>query len=223
MGELTIVIGNKNYSSWSMRAWLALKAAGLSFREIHVGLHQDDARRQIMAHSPSGKVPVLRDGALLVWESLAICEHAAELRPDAPLWPRDAAARALARSIATEMHAGFKRMRDNMPMDLLRDRRGESRADLVRDELDRVQAIWSGARAAFGGAGKFLFGEFGIADAMFAPVVTRFRTYGVEPDRSCAPYLNAVLEWPAFKEWEAGAAAESGIIEFAVFDQPREA
>ena len=223
MGELTIVIGNKKYSSWSMRAWLALKAAGLSFSEINVGLHQDDWHQQIMVHSPSGKVPLLRDGAVLVWESLAICEHAAELRPEVPLWPRDPAARALARSISSEMHAGFARLRENMPMDLLRDRRKESRADLVRDEIERVQAIWSKARAAFGGAGKFLFGEFGIADAMFAPVVTRFRTYGVEPDKNCASYMIAILEWPAFKEWEAGAAAESGIIEFDVFDRPREA
>jgi glutathione S-transferase len=220
MPDLTIVIGNKNYSSWSMRPWLALKAAGLPFREVLVALRQPDTGKSILAYSPSGKVPTLIDGSAVVWESLAICEYVAELNPEAGLWPRDRAARAHARSIASEMHAGFSALRENLPMDLTRDQRDKSRARFAAEDIARIAAIWSQTRAAWGKAGPFLFGEFGIADCMFAPVVGRFRTYGVSLDASCEAYMHAVLHWPGFKEWEAAAAKETAIIEFDIFSRP---
>jgi glutathione S-transferase len=223
MGDLTLVIGNKNYSSWSMRPWLALKKTGRPFREENILLRQAETKGRILSHSGAGKVPVLKHGAVTVWESLAICEYLADAFPDAGLWPADKAARAHARSASSEMHAGFARLRENMPMDVTRDRRRESRADLVRDEIDRIAELWTEARRNFGrkAKGDFLYGAFTAADAMFAPVVTRFRTYGVTLDETCTRYMNAVLEWPGFKEWEAGALAETAVIEFDVFGRPR--
>lgn len=221
MSELTIVIGNKNYSSWSMRPWLALKKTGRDFREENILLRQVETKGRILAHSAAGKVPVLKHGAITVWESLAICEYLAETFPEAALWPEDKAARAHARSACCEMHAGFAALRENLPMDVTHDRHRESRADLVRDDIARIARIWQEARQNFGRGGDFLYGAFGIADAMFAPVVTRFRTYGVRLDEACTRYMNAVLAWPGFKEWEAGALAETAIIEFDVFSRAR--
>ncbi|HWA48440.1 MAG TPA: glutathione S-transferase family protein [Dongiaceae bacterium] len=223
MSDLTIVIGNKNYSSWSMRPWLALKKTGRPFREENILLRQAETKGRILSHSGAGKVPVLKHGAITVWESLAICEYLADTFPDAGLWPTDRAARAHARSASSEMHAGFARLRENMPMDVTHDRRRESRAGLVRDEIDRIAELWSEARRHFGkkAKGEFLYGAFTAADAMFAPVVSRFRTYGVMLDEICTRYMNAVLEWPGFKEWEAGALAETAVIEFDVFNRPR--
>ena len=228
MSDLTIVIGNKNYSSWSMRPWLALKKTGRKFREENILLRQAETKGRILDHSAAGQVPVLKHGAVTVWESLAICEYLADAFPDAELWPADKAARAHARAASSEMHAGFARLRENMPMDVTRDRHRESRAHLVQDEIARIAHIWREARQNFGakgqdhgGQGDFLYGAFTAADAMFAPVVTRFRTYGVMLDEICTRYMNAVLEWPGFKEWEAGALAETAVIEFDVFSRPR--
>lgn len=223
MDDLTIVIGNKNYSSWSMRPWLALKKTGRPFREENILLRQAETKGRILSHSGAGKVPVLKHGSITVWESLAICEYLADAFPDAGLWPADRAARAHARAASNEMHAGFARLRENMPVDVIRDRRRESRADLVQDEIDRIADIWNEARRQFGkkAKGEFLYGAFTAADAMFAPVVSRFRTYGVRLDEICTRYMNAVLEWPGFKEWEAGALAETAVIEFDVFERPR--
>ena len=223
MSDLTIIIGNKNYSSWSMRPWLALKKTGRKFREENILLRQAETKGRILGHSAAGQVPVLKHGAVTVWESLAICEYLADTFPDAELWPADPAARAHARSASSEMHAGFAALRENMPMDVTHDRRRESRADLVQDEITRITDIWREARQSFGAEGKgdFLYGAFTAADAMFAPVVTRFRTYGVMLDEVCTRYMNAVLEWPGFKEWEAGALAETAVIEFDVFSRPR--
>ena len=223
MSDLVLIIGNKNYSSWSMRPWLALKKTGQPFREEMIALRRPETRGQILKHSAAGKVPVLKHGAITVWESLAICEYLAETFPAAGLWPADAAARAHARAISTEMHAGFQQLRENLPMDLSRDRRSESRADLVHDDIARIQQIWTEARQGWGAkeSGQFLYGDFTIADAMFAPVVTRFRTYGATVDDTCRRYMAAVLDWPAFKEWEAGAAAETAVIEFDALRQPR--
>jgi glutathione S-transferase len=220
MSDLTIVIGNKNYSSWSMRPWLALKKTGRTFREENILLRQAETKGRILEHSGAGKVPVLKHGPVSVWESLAICEYLADAFPDAELWPADKAARAHARAASSEMHAGFTRLRENMPMDVTRDRRRESRAHLVQDEIARIAHLWREARQKFGAAGQgdFLYGAFTAADAMFAPVVTRFRTYGVRLDEICERYMNAVLEWPGFKEWEAGALAETAVIEFDVFN-----
>jgi glutathione S-transferase len=223
MSDLTIVIGNKNYSSWSMRPWLALKKTGRAFREENILLRQAETKGRILKHSGAGQVPILKHGAVMVWESLAICEYLADAFPDAELWPADRAARAHARAASTEMHAGFASLRENMPMDVTHDRRRESRADLVQDEIARIAGIWREARRNFGAKeqGDFLYGGFTAADAMFAPVVTRFRTYGVMLDEICTRYMNAVLEWPGFKEWEAGALAETAVIEFDVFSRPR--
>lgn len=223
MGELTIVIGNKTYSSWSMRPWLALKKTGRAFREENILLRQAETKGRILGHSGAGLVPVLKHGAVTVWESLAICEYLADAFPDAELWPADGTARAHARSASSEIHAGFARLRENMPMDVTHDRHRESRADLVEDEIARIAQIWSEARRNFGAkrSGDFLYGAFTAADAMFAPVVTRFRTYGVMLDEVCTRYMEAVLEWPGFKEWEAGALAETAVIEFDIFNRPR--
>jgi len=220
--ELTLIIGSKNYSSWSLRPYLAAKASGLPFREVLIPLRTEDTYRHIRLYSPSGTVPVLLHGDIKVWESLAICEYLAELAPDAQLWPQDREARAFGRSIAHEMHAGFAALRQNMPMDLARDRRQESRAHLVADQIARVTAIWQEARERFGarganGDGPFLLGGFSIADAMFAPVATRFRTYGVKLGETAQLYCEAIFAWPGFKEWEAAALQESVVFEFDVF------
>ena len=221
MSDLSIIIGNKNYSSWSMRPWLALKKTGQPFREEPIALRLADTKQHILAHSAAGKVPILKHGAILVWESLAICEYLAETFPAAQLWPADKAARAHARAVSSEMHAGFAGLRKNMPMDICHDRRPESRAHLVQDEIARIRQIWTEARSRFGDrAGDFLYGDFTVADAMFAPVVTRFRTYGVALDAICTRYMQAVLNWPGFKEWEAAARAETQVIEFDIFRQP---
>lgn len=222
MTELSLIIGNKNYSSWSMRPWLALKKTGRSFREVPIALRQPDTRERILSHSAAGKVPILKHGAITVWETLAICEYLAETFPDANLWPMEPAARAHARSVSNEMHAGFQRLRENMPMDLTRDRRPESRAELVADEIARIGRIWTEARRDWGATsgGEFLYGDFTVADAMFAPVVTRFRTYGVTLDDTGNRYMSTLLNWPGFKEWETGAKAESAVIDFPILRQP---
>lgn len=227
MSDLTIVIGNKNYSSWSMRPWLALKKTGRKFQEENILLRQADTKGRILSHSAAGRVPVLKHGGITVWESLAICEYLADTFPDAELWPADQAARAHARAASSEMHAGFGQLRENMPMDLTRDRSRESRADLVQGDIGRIAQIWGEARRNFGNKAKggakapFLYGAFTAADAMFAPVVSRFRTYGVTLDEACNRYMSAILEWPGFKEWEAGALAEQAVIEFDIFSRPR--
>ena len=174
---LTLVIGSKRFSSWSLRPWLALKAAGLPFDEVEIPLRQPDTKTRLRAVSPSGKVPLLCDGDLVVWDSLAICEHVAERAPAAGLWPDDSAARAVARAVSAEMHAGFPVLRQTCPMDLSLDQPlAEIGPDLAA-ELDRLDALWSDCRARFGAGGPFLFGRFTIADAMYAPVVTRVTTY----------------------------------------------
>jgi glutathione S-transferase len=219
VAELTLYIGNKNYSSWSLRPWLALQQTGLPFREVLLPLRQADSKERFLALSPAGKVPVLHHGSTVIWESLAICEYLAELAPAAGLWPEDRAARAHARSIAHEMHAGFARLRENLPMDVRSDRRAQSRAHLVADDITRIGEIWRQARTDYGRhrAGPFLFGHFTIADAMYAPVVSRFRTYGVTLDEIGTAYMAAVLDWPAFKAWAAAAAQETAVIDFDIF------
>ncbi|TDQ82243.1 glutathione S-transferase [Dongia mobilis] len=224
MSRLTLILGNKNYSSWSLRGYLAAKASGLPFKEVVIPLRMGDTSSRILAHSPSGRVPALVDGDIVVWESLAICEYLAELAPEAGLWPKDRAARAHARAISAEMHAGFASLRRNLPMDITHDRHAESRAHLAKEDIDRVLAIWHDTRARFGekaahGTGPFLYGGFSAADAMYAPVATRFRTYGVRLDPQAAAYCEAILAWPAFKEWEAAALTETAVIEFDVFQK----
>ena len=213
MNRLTLVIGNKNYSSWSLRAWLALKHSGAAFDELRIPLDMPTTREQILKHSPAGRVPVLHDGGFTVWDSLAICEYLAERFPAARLWPDDAAARAVARAVSAEMHAGFPVLRAAMPMNCRARRPGKGRAPGVDDDIARIAAIWRGCRDEFGDGGAMLFGRFSIADAMFAPVASRFVTYGVALDPVAAAYVDAVFALPAMADWLAAAHAETERIE----------
>lgn len=212
MTDLTLVIGNKAFSSWSLRPWLALRHSGLPFEEIVIPLRQPDTAARIAEHSPSGRVPCLRHGARtgdrVVWDSLAICEYLAETFPEAALWPDDAHARAVARSVSAEMHGGFMALRTHMSMDLKAMRPGVGRNPESEADIARVTTLWRTARERFGADGPFLFGRFSIADAMYAPVVTRFITYGVALDDIGRAYAEAIMALPAMKEWVAAAKAE---------------
>ncbi|MGY2052151.1 glutathione S-transferase family protein [Methylobacterium sp. JK268] len=208
----TLVIANKRYSSWSLRPWLMLRQAGIAFEEVLIPLDREDTRERILAHSPAGRVPVLIDGGVTVWESLAILDYAAETWPEAGVWPSDRAARALARAISAEMHAGFAALRSALPMNLGRRYAARDRGAAVAADIGRIQAIWRDARARFGQGGPFLFGAFGAADAMFAPVVTRFDTYAVAVDPEIRAYMDAVLGLPAFREWRDAALREPWIL-----------
>jgi glutathione S-transferase len=212
VATLTLVIGNKNYSSWSLRPWLAMRQAGIAFDEVVIPLYRGDSKAALLQHSPAGKVPVLEHGDRTVWDSLAIMEYLAETFPAAGLWPQDAAARARARSISAEMHAGFVALRTAMPMDLREHMPGRGWSDAVAADIQRVTAIWRDCRAQFGDGGPFLFGAFSIADAMYAPVAARFRTYAVELDPTCQAYADAMLTLPGFLEWQAAALQEPWII-----------
>lgn len=212
MADFTLVIGNKNYSSWSLRPWLVMKHLELPFSEELIPLYEEDSAERLSHYSPSGLVPVLRHGDVLLWESLAICDYLAELYPKAELWPWDAEARAVAKSVAFEMHGGFSALRSKMPMNIRGTKHGKGRSPEVEKNIARITQIWEDARTEFGRGGDFLFGKFGIADAMFAPVATRFRTYGVELTGASADYAQALLTHPAMLEWEGAARAEPWII-----------
>jgi glutathione S-transferase len=210
--EFTLVVGNKNYSSWSLRGWLAARAAGVPFDEVLVRLSEPGSKDELLKHSPAGKVPVLKHGERVIWDSLAIIEYLAELRPDGGLWPADPAARAHARSIAAEMHAGFQALRAQMPMNLRKSLPGKGRGRDVAEDIERICAIWTDCRARYGAAGPFLFGPFTAADVMYTPVATRFRTYAVELDGACQGYVDAVLARPDFLEWHEAALEEPWVI-----------
>ena len=205
MPALELVIGTKAWSSWSLRPFLALKATGRKFKETLIPLRWSGTAQGIRRHSPSGRVPALKHGKLTVWESLAICEYLAEAFPTSGLWPKDKAARALARSVSNEMHAGFAALRQALPMDVNARRPTPVLTDAVRNDIARIAAIWKDCRKKYGKGGPFLFGRFTIADAMYAPVCTRFVTYGVKLDRTCAAYVKAVMALPAMKEWAKAA------------------
>ena len=205
MSRLTIVIGSKRLSSWSLRGWLALKLSGARFDEVVIPLDQPSTRQRILEHAPAGRVPILKDGAVTVWESLAICEYLAERSPKAGLWPEGAEARAHARVVAAEMHAGFADLRRDMPMDCPARRPGEGQTPGALADIARVSEIWRDCRRRFGSGGDFLFGRPGAADAMYAPVVSRFVTYDVPLDEVSAAYREAVLALPAMREWLAAA------------------
>ena len=211
--SLTLVIGNKAYSSWSMRPWLALKEADIPFEEIVIPIYMDGSSETIFVHSPAGKVPILKDGDMTIWDSLAILEYLAEAYPEARLWPSDKRARALARSISAEMHSGFVPLRKLLTMNLRRHYPGFEIPEDVQANIDRVQQIWDETRAAHGKDGPFLFGAFTAADAMYAPVVTRFRTYDVKLTAASQAYVDAMLALPSVKDWYAGAAAESWVLD----------
>jgi glutathione S-transferase len=210
--QFTLVVGNKNYSSWSLRGWLATRAAEVAFDEVLVRLSEPGSKAELLKHSPAGKVPVLKHGERVVWDSLAIVEYLAEIRPDAGLWPADTVARAHARSIAAEMHSGFQALRARMPMNLRKSLPGKGRGRKVTQDIERIRAIWRDCRARHGAQGPFLFGQFSAADAMYAPVATRFRTYAVELDDVCRDYMDAVLGRADFLEWRAAALEEPWVI-----------
>jgi glutathione S-transferase len=206
-----LTIGNKNYSSWSMRPWFAMKVAGIPFEETVISLNAPDFKERLKI-SGTGKVPVLVDGAVQVWESLAILEYLAETIPAARLWPADPAARAHARVIANEMHAGFVPLRRQCPMNMWRPvKKMELNAEAAANAA-RIDAMWSDCRARFGAGGPFLFGTFTASDAMYAPVVSRFHTYAVEVGAASRAYMAAVMALPAWAEWRAAALKEEWVL-----------
>ena len=212
---LTLVIGNKNYSSWSMRPWLALRANNIPFEETFIPLYtnvQAD-KEKILSFSRSGKVPALIDGDVTVWDSLAIIEYLAEKFPETRLWPEDRAARAHARSISAEMHSGFMPLRNECGMNLHRPIRAVVLSDDARANVARIQDIWAGCHRRYGEQGPFLFGAFSGADAMYAPVVHRFRTYAIPVKPDAQHYVDAMLSLPAFQEWTRDGLAETLLIE----------
>jgi glutathione S-transferase len=214
MADLTIYLGNKNYSSWSLRPWLVLKRTTVAFDEVVIPLYQPGSRETILKYSPSGRVPALRHDAVAVWESLAICEYLAESFPNFELWPKDPVARSLARAVSAEMHAGFGALREHLPMNIRSSFPGRGMTPEVQADINRIMAIWRDCRARFGeGKGEFLFGGFTIADAMFAPVVTRFRTYKIDLERDADAYCETIMALPAMQEWVAAAKNEPMIVE----------
>jgi glutathione S-transferase len=218
---MKLIIGNKAYSSWSLRGWLACKQSRLPFEEVVVPLYDEEweKRREGDEFAPSsGKVPILWDGECVVWDSLAIVDYLADKVGRATFWPEDDAARAMARSMAAEMHSGFAALRRKHTMNIRNVYPPKRPDDDVLVELARIMELWAQARARFGGSGKFLFGEFGAADIMFAPVVTRIVTYSLPIARFAAGYMEAVIQHPFMQDWIAGAQAEDWVIE--KFEQP---
>lgn len=213
MTGLHLYLGNKNYSSWSLRAWLVLKQTGAPFAETVVPLYREDSPERLRHVSPSRRVPVLKHGDLILWESLAIAEYLAEQFPEAGLWPQTPAARALARAVSNEMHAGFSALRSHMPMDMRARHPKHPQSHAVMVDIERIVSIWSDCRARFGSGGDFLFGPCTIADAMYAPVVSRFITYDVVLEDIAARYRDTVWKWPPMQEWIEAAVAEPWVID----------
>jgi glutathione S-transferase len=212
MPRALLVSGNKNYSSWSFRPWLAMRQAGLDFAEEVIALDRPDSKRKILAHSGAGRVPVLHHGRITVWESLAIIEYVAETFPEARLWPRAVAARAMARAAANEMHGGFMALRNACPMNM---RRKPSRLAVdpaVKRDVQRIEDLWAICRGALGKGGPFLFGKFSAADAMFAPVVNRIHVYGLKVGPEARAYMSEMMALAAWQEWEAAGRAEPWVI-----------
>lgn len=214
---MKLVIGNKNYSSWSMRPWLLLRHVGIAFEEVKLSFNSPTFKRDALAFGPTGKVPVLVDDGVPVWDTLAISEYVAEKFPDRHLWPRDARQRAEARAICAEMHAGFQALRTHMSMNVTANLAGLGWNLAVQDDIDRISAMWAGLRARHRADGPFLFGPFSIADAYYAPVVTRFNTYKPKLAPTLDEYLQTMLELPAMREWFAAAAQEN---DFVAHDEP---
>jgi glutathione S-transferase len=209
---MKLVIGNKNYSSWSLRPWMLLRQAGIDFEEIPVRLFTKEFAAEIARYSPAGKVPALIDGDVTVWDSLSICEYVAERFPANALWPVDAAARAVARSVCAEMHSGFGDLRSQMPMNVTAILPGLGWNVAVQRDIDRIAAIWTDLRTRHGASGPFLFGSFTIADAFYAPVVSRFATYGVHLPEVAKAYADFVLALPVMQEWVVAAREERDFI-----------
>lgn len=209
----TLVIGNRNYSTWSLRPWLFLRHHRVEFEEVRLPLDTDEFRSRIGDFTPAGRVPVLLHGDCRIWESLAICEYANETFAGGRGWPEHPQARAEARSVSCEMHAGFAALRSELPMNCRALGRRVTPSAAARRDIDRVVAIWDGARGRYGSHGPWLYGHFGIADAMFAPVASRFRTYGIRIDGAAADWAEAILAHPAMGEWMEAARREPETIE----------
>lgn len=207
-----LIIGNQNYSSWSLRAWLALRKSGVDFETVKIRLSVPDTHERILRYSPAGRVPVLHDGEVVLWDSLAICEYLAENYAPS-LWPADKAARALARSVSAEMHSGFAALREALPMNCRATGREVVPTAEVQRDIARILAVWDDCRRRFGAAGGWLFGDFSIADAMYAPVVFRFATYGVAVAEIGRGYMTHVLNDEDVREWQASATAEPDRID----------
>jgi glutathione S-transferase len=222
-----LVIGNKLHSSWSLRPWLLMRHFVLPFEEVLIPfadpIDSPEWKGEVARYSPAGKVPALVDGDVAVWESLAIMDHLADTHPDLPIWPREKAKRAMARSVAAEMHAGFGALRGACPMNLGKRFAAKDRGPAVAKDVARIVAIWTTARERFGEGGPFLFGAFSAADAMYAPVATRFDTYAIDVPPVCRDYMAALFGTPAFREWREAALAETWIVpEDEVDEEPVE-
>jgi glutathione S-transferase len=217
---LRLIIGNKNYSSWSLRPWIAMRVGGIAFDEEVISLDAHDFKARVSKVSGTGKVPALIDGEVQVWESLAILEYLAEKYPGARFWPAAPAVRALARAIAAEMHAGFVPLRRHLPMNMSRPVLPRQLTPDVQANVRRIEAMWTDCRTRHSGEGAFLFGSFGAADAMYAPVVSRFHTYAVEVGTVARAYMDAVMALPAWREWRAAALAESWVLPEDEVDWP---
>jgi glutathione S-transferase len=209
---LQLIIGNKKYSSWSLRPWLLMKQAGIEFEEILIPLWREDTKERLRSYSPTGKVPALRVGKETIWESLAIAEYLAENHPKKKLWPQDPAARALARSVSAEMHAGFSALRRECPFHALRKPVPIPLSEGAQSDVRRIQDIWRELRTRYGNSGPFLFGEFSIADAMYAPIVFRFTRYAIEMDSNARKFSETILALPAVQEWIRAAQEEPWVI-----------
>jgi glutathione S-transferase len=209
---MRLIIGNKRYSSWSFRPWFLMKMSGIPFKETRIWIRKPDSYAKIRRYSPGGRVPALLDGPITVWESLAICEYLAEKFPKKNLWPKDTKARAVARSISHEMHAGFQAMRSHLPCHFIARYRNFTVPQEAKDDIARIQEIWNDCRKRYGKAGPFLFGRFSIADAMYAPVVFRFLAYGVKTDRTSRVYMNTIESLSVSGEWVRDARREKLVI-----------
>jgi glutathione S-transferase len=218
---LHLIIGNKNYSSWSFRPWLAMKVAVIAFEETVISLEAQDFKARVTALSGAGKVPVLIDGDTRVWESLAILEYLAEKFPAAGLWPASSPARAHARAVASEMHAGFLSLRRQLPMNVWRPVKQRALDEDAAANVTRIDTIWSECRARVGADGPFLFGPFGAADAMYAPIVWRFHTYAVEVSGAARDYMRAMMALPAWGEWRDAARLEPWVLAHDEVDWPQ--
>ncbi len=218
---LRLIIGNKNYSSWSLRPWIAMKVAGIAFDEEVISLDAEDFKARVGQVSPAGRVPTLADGNVQIWESLAILEYLAEKFPGARLWPADPGARALARAISAEMHAGFVPLRRHLPMNMSRPVMPRQLTPEVETNVRRIEAMWTDCRTRYGGDGAFLFGSFGAADAMYAPVVARFHTYAVKVGGPARAYMDAIMALPAWAEWRGAALAEPWVLPEDEVDWPK--
>jgi glutathione S-transferase len=217
---LTLIIGNKNYSSWSFRPWIAMKVAGIAFEEVVISLDAPDFKPRVSKISGAGKVPALDDNGVHVWESLAILEYLAERFSGARLWPAGPAARARARTISSEMHSGFVPLRRACPMNMWRPVKKRELGEDALANVKRIQAMWAECRARYGVGGPFLFGPFCAADAMYAPVVARFHTYDIDVDAATRAYMAAVMALPAWAEWQAAALKEPWVLAQDEVDWP---